>query len=165
MKVDTSDIDKKLDSMMSALSRPGMRQLQVVAEREMRADTARGFRGKKNPSSGRRWAPRKSDPGWPALRHTGGLRRAIGEDSQLYGRTKSRMLLRATVEDDRSGNRSYHAIAGAQFFGRRDQRQKMIGRGKSRGKGGPMPSRRFAGVSKQSRKKIAAKMQSMLRRG
>jgi phage gpG-like protein len=165
MKADTSEVDNKLDSMLDALTKKGMRELQVTAERQLRTNTGQGFRSGQDPSTGKPWPPRKGNPGHHALDNTGKLRRSIGADSQLYGKRKTRMLLRSTVEDRRSGNRSYHAIAGAQFFGRRDQRQRMIGRGQSRGKGGPMPPRRFTGVSRRGRKRIAAKMQSMLRRG
>lgn len=164
VKADISDLDSRLIGITDALSRKGMRKIQRVAERELRSGTVSAFRGSKDPNTGRNWLPRREAPGWPALRHTGGLRRALDEDSQLYGADGSRMLLRSVVKDSRSGNRSYHAIAGAQFYGRRDQREKMIGRGSSRGKGGPMPGRPFTGVSPAGRLKIRKRIEELVRR-
>lgn len=166
--VDTSALEHCLDGIEDALTRKGMRILAKEAERELRKGTAKGFRSGVEPSSGQRMYARKGTrgklPGWPLLRDSGGLRRSLDQDSQLYGRKGQKMLLRSIVKDSRSGNESYHAIAGAQFFGRRDQRKYMKGRGKSRGKGGPMPGRRFAGVSEDSRRRLARRAQEIIGR-
>ncbi len=167
--VDTAGLDRKLEAMQDALTRKGMRVLQREAENMLRKEHARAFRGGVDPGTGRGLASRKGTrgkrPGHRMLRDSGGLRKSIGESSQLYGRKGQRMLLRAEVSDSRSGNRSYHAIAGAIFFGRRDQRKRMIGRGKSKGKGGPMPPRRFSGMSKSSRRRLASRAAELLGKG
>ena len=161
VKVEAMSALAKLGRVSDAVSKKGLQRLSSVGRRELRAGITRAFRSGTDAFTGRSMPKRKVEPGWPMLRRTGGLRRAISADSQVY---PGKLLLRATVSDSRSGNRSYHAIAGAIFFGRRDQRKKMVGRGGSQGKGGPMSPRRYAGVNKSGRTKIAARLRELLRR-
>lgn len=163
VEADTSELDARLEGISDALTRDGMRKLARHATSELKRSTGQAFRTASDPAGGK-WARRAGNPSWSPLDRTGGLRSALEQSAQLYGNEGQRMLLRATVKDKRSGNRSYHAIAGAQFFGRRDQREYMKGRGQSRGKGGPMPGRRFTGVSTRSRRKLAQRSLEIIRR-
>jgi phage gpG-like protein len=149
--VDNSNVVAHLVKMKKGLGREGLRKVKPVAERAMREATAIAFRSGREPD-GDPMFPRRQNPGWPLLRHTGGLRGSIEADAQVYSTS---MYLRSMVKDNRSGNRSYHAVAGAIFYGRRDQRQRMIGRGSSRGRGGPMPGRQFTGVTASGQRRIA----------
>ncbi len=159
--VDASSALARIDRLTKAVGRDGLRQLEGTAAREMQRGIAQGFRSGINPQHRGQATSRRQSASWPPLRHSGGLRRASHASAQAY---KSKLLIRATVEDSRSGNRSYHAVAGAILFGRRDQRKKMIGRGSSKGKGGPMPPRHFAGIGTAGKRAIEAKLLAIIRR-
>lgn len=159
--VDTSAVDKMLDAQIDALSAPGMRELGKVAERALDRSTNQAFMTASNPETGGAWAQRKGNPSWRPLDKTGKLKGSLYTDLEV-GRTG--FYLSLNVRDSRSGNRSYHAIAGVHFFGRKDQRSKIIGRGNSIGKGGPMPARRFAGFSRNESRKLREAAQKAIRR-
>ena len=159
--LDTSEVDEKLDNLLDALGQPGMRKLGKYTERSLGKSTFAAFATASDPETGRSWAWRKGNPSWAALDKSGGLKRALYTDLEV---DKDSFLASVNVRDTRSGSSSYHAIAGVHFYGRKDQRQKIVGRGNSKGKGGPVPRRRFAGLSKPERIRIREAARKMIRR-
>jgi phage gpG-like protein len=156
----TSAVDKKLDNLLNVLGRPGMKELGRRTERAIEKSTSATFATASDPY-GRPWARRKGKPSWRPLDKSGGLKGSLY--TELEVRNKG-FLVTVNVRDKASGNRSYHAIAGAQFYGRKDQRSKIVGRGSSTGKGGPMPARKFAGLNKGQRRGLREAVRRAIRR-
>ena len=158
---DTSRVEEKLDNLLDALGKPGMRELGKYTEHALQKSSSSAFATATDPETGKGWAKRKGSPSWAPLDKSGGLKGALYTDLDL---DRDSFLASVNVRDSHSGNRSYHAIAGVHYYGRKDQRQKIVGRGNKKGKGGPVPRRRFAGISKPERIRIREAARRMIRR-
>jgi phage gpG-like protein len=161
VKVDASDILKRLDKLNDAIGKQGMQQLGTTVRRLVKSESLASFSRHADPNSGRAWKPRKNPDKGSLMNRSGGLRRSI---FAKYSIEADGVSIEAGVKDSRSGNRSYHAVAGVHHYGRKDQRQRIIGRGSGTGRGGPMPKRRFIGLSIGSRKKVVEEGQRLIRR-
>ena len=152
--VDAQGALARIGIVSNAMKRTGMRKLKPFAVKQLQLGIAAAFAGRKNPATGTPWAPRRSGGAWPMLNRTGGLKGALGATGQVYATS---MRARVLVSDSRSGNSSYHAIAGALFYGRKKVAPS--------GRGGLMPARRFAGVSKAGTEYLKTQMSRLIRKG
>jgi phage gpG-like protein len=159
--VDASEVEDRLDNLLDALGKPGMRELGRFTERAIQKSVNSSFSTRTDPETGAGWARRKGSPSWAPLQHTGGLKRSLYTELEVE---KDGFYASVNVRDIRSGSSSYHAIAGVHYYGRKDQRQKIQGRGNKRGKGGPVPRRRFAGISKPERIRIREAARKLIRK-
>lgn len=161
IRVNTIEFAKMAKRINKALGGSTMRQVAKRAERRLLADSLMSFARRADPESGRGWARRRHPANNPLMIKSGGLIRSLFA-AAIYKRNAV-AIVGGTV-DKRVGNRSYHAIGMVHFHGRGDQRGNLAGRRAGGGKGGPIPQRRFVGLTRQSRRLIANDFARALRR-
>lgn len=119
VRVDTTQLDQKLNQVERGLGKVGLRDILESAGRELERVTRAAFRGKHDPATFQPWEPRKGGQPWPALEHEGELAKALGFSTKALRRIG---FIKATIEDKSvprptSAIRTYQNLAFLHFYG------------------------------------------------
>jgi len=96
VRVDTSQLDRKLNQVEKGLTKYGLKSVTEYATRELERVTRAAFRGKHDPTTFAPWSLRKGGQSWPALERSGTLAAALGFHAKVL---KYAAWTKATMQD------------------------------------------------------------------